>query len=134
MTFAQEADLWPYDGLGDENDDELPPQDGDDESDLSLDNLEDWLCNHPSGVPFFDEFVEKTLAWLHDQMDTHSLMVELKWVRTNLKQEQDDLDPRLKRALLRLKRALEADDGEIALHILMQLSDELREGFYQISS
>ncbi len=126
MTFAQQADQWPaYDGLGDEEDDELPPQEGDDESDLSLDNLEDWLVDHPTGLPFFDDFVQQTLRWLHEELETEALVGNLKDVRATLLETRDPLPQPIRRSLLRLKHALEADDGEIALHVLMQLSDEL---------
>lgn len=128
MTFEQEAHEWPaYDGLGDEDGDELPVQEGDFRRAEDLDALEDWLRQHPSGLDYFDQFVQQALFWLSEELETEALLVDLANVRATVKQNYGPkLKPFLARPLKRLRDAIECEEEEMTLHLLIKLSDVFR--------
>lgn len=128
MTFEDEAHEWPsYDGLGDEDCDELPVQEGDLPRVDDLDVLCDWLEKHPSGLDYYDQFVQQALFWLSEELETEDLLEALGHVRATLVQ---NYGPKLKsflaRPLRRLRDAIDREDEESALHLMMKLSDVFR--------
>ncbi|MBN9420496.1 MAG: hypothetical protein J0I12_33940 [Candidatus Eremiobacteraeota bacterium] len=128
MTFEDEAHEWPaYDGLGDEDCEELPVQEGDVPGDEDLDVLCDWLEKHPSGLDYYDQFVQQALFWLSDELDTEALLEALSHVRAAVEQNYGPkLKPFLARPLRRLRNAIDGEDEESALHLLIKLSDVFR--------
>ncbi|MBX3171563.1 MAG: hypothetical protein KF760_29410 [Candidatus Eremiobacteraeota bacterium] len=128
MTFEEEAHEWPaYDGLGDENFDELPVQEGDVPRLEDLDVLQDWLEKHPSGLDYFDQFVQQALFWLREELETEALLLDLSNVRATIQQNYGPkLKPFLARPLKRLRHAIEAEEEEMTLHLLIKLSDVFR--------
>ena len=128
MTFEHEADEWPpYHGLGDEHSEELPPQEGDIPGPEDLDVLLDWLEKNPSGLDYFDQFVQQALFWVNEELDTDALLVDLTNVRATVKQTYGPkLKPFLARPFKRLRNAIEEEQDEMALHLLIKLSDVLR--------
>ena len=128
MSFEDEAHEWPaYDGLGDEHDDALPPQEGDYPAEGDLERLQLWLQEHPSGLDYFDQFVQQAFFWLHEELDTEPLLVELKNVKATVRQNYGPkLKPFLARPLMRLRNAIEGEEEEMTLHLLIKLSDVFR--------
>lgn len=128
MTFEDEAHEWPaYDGLGDEDCQDLPVQEGDVLRLDDLDVLQDWLEKNPSGLGYFDQFVQQALFWLSEEMETEALLVELENVRIATQQNYGPkLKPFLARPLKRLRHAVEAEEEEMVLHLLIKLSDVFR--------
>lgn len=128
MTFEDEAHEWPaYDGLGDEDLQELPPQEGDIPGPEDLDMLQDWLEQHPSGLDYFDQFVQQALFWLSEELETEALLVDLGNVQATVKQNYGPkLKPFLARPLKRLQNAIESEQEEMTLHLLIKLSDVFR--------
>jgi len=121
-----ESDEWPeYDGLGDENQEDLPPQEADDESDLGL--LRDWLEHNPSGLPRVDALVASALEWVDEDLDTAEMIVRLKSLRKELLEESPhrQLTAPVRRCLNRLKRALQDENPELAVRALSHLRFEL---------
>jgi len=127
MTFEDEAHEWPaYDGLGDENCD-LPVQEGDLARLEDLDRLQDWLKQHPSGLDYFDQLVQQALFWLREELETEALLVDLENVLATVKQNYGPkLKPFLARPLKRLRSAIESEEEEMTLHLLIKLSDIFR--------
>ncbi len=128
MTFEEEAHEWPaYDGLGDEDQDELPVQEGDIPGPEDLEVLEGWLREHPSGLDYFDQFVQQALFWVSEELETEALLVEMSNVRATVKQNYGPkLKPFLARPLKRLREAVECEEEEMTLHLLIKLSDIFR--------
>lgn len=128
MTFEEEAHEWPaYDGLGDEDGDGLPVQEGDIPGPEDLDVLEDWLKQHPSGLDYFDQFVQQALFWLSDELQTEALLEDLSNVRATVVQNYGPkLKPFLARPLRRLRDAIDCEEEEMTLHLLIKLSDVFR--------
>lgn len=125
MTDSDSGD-WPeYDGLGDEDQEELPPQEGDDGFDQDL--LLDWLRQNPTGIGRVDALVESLLAWIDEQIDTAGMVSRLKKLRAELLRESPEgiLKKPLRLGLTRLKRALQEEDEELALKALFHLRGEL---------
>ena len=127
MSFEDEAHEWPaYDGLGDEDDEVLPIQEGDEPAE-SLDHLVEHLRRHPSTLDYFDQFVQQALFWFEEELESPLLIADLNNVRAALKQSYGPkLRPLLSRPLLRLRQAIDEEDGEMVLHLLIKLSDVLR--------
>lgn len=127
MTFENEAHEWPaYDGLGDE-DCSLPVQEGDIPGPEDLDVLCDWLEKHPSGLDYFDQFVQQALFWVSEELETEPLLEALSHVRAAVEQNYGPkLKPFLARPLRRLRNAIDGEDEESALHLLIKLSDVFR--------
>lgn len=125
MGFEDEADEWPqYDGLGDPDNEDLPVHEGDEEDDFQ--HLEEYLREHPSGLSYYDQFVQQALFWLREELETDLLVDALYNLRTALKQ---DYGPKLRasmgRPLLRLKQAVEGEQPDMVMQLLIKLNDVL---------
>jgi len=116
-----------YDGLGDEDADGLPPQDGDDEVEVDLDEFCERLSANPTGLSFFDTYVKSALDWLEDEETTENLRGSTDQLERDLRshwslQVPDWLDDEVND----LKQAFEKDDGEKMLYILLHIQKKLR--------
>ncbi|MBT9583325.1 hypothetical protein IV102_08240 [bacterium] len=126
--MSDEDDDWEdYDGLGDEDADGLPPQAGDDEVEVDLDELCGRLLANSTGLSFFDTFVKLALDWLEDEETTENLRAASEQLERDLLshwslQVPDWLDDEL----ADLKQAFEKEDGEKVLYILLHIQKKLR--------
>lgn len=126
--MSDEDDEWDdYDGLGDEDADGLPPQEGDDEVEVDLDEFCERLLANPTGLSFFDGYVKSALDWLEDEETTENLRGSTDQLERDLRshwslQVPDWLDEEV----ADLKQAFEKDDGEKMLYILLHIQKKLR--------
>jgi hypothetical protein len=126
MSFEDEAHEWPaYDGLGDPELGDLPVHEGDEEDgDYSL--LEKNLCEQPSGLDYYDQFVQQALFWLHEELETEACLEQLQNLRAALKQDYGPkLRPVLGRPLVRLEQALDDEQPDLVIQLLIKLRDIL---------
>ncbi|MBN9416224.1 hypothetical protein ABS71_18055 [bacterium SCN 62-11] len=109
---------WPdYDGEGDE--DSLPPQQGDDESEAGVPELRAELQRRLPTQPYLQSYISEAMRWLDEEESTEVMLAATDLLEANLQSRWPDL-------LTDLRDALREDEGEDLLYALLRLTKELK--------
>ena len=108
-------DEWPdYDGEGEE--DALPPQQGDDQSEA---DLREELQRRLPTQPYLQSYIGEALRWIDEEESTEVMLVATDLLESNLNGRWPDI-------MADLRDALREDEGEDLLYALLRLTKELK--------
>lgn len=119
----------PYDGLGDEDDDSIPAQEGDDDQLEDFEDLVKQLDGRFTEISAVDDLIGVALEWVDDEATLEDVEDQFEKAEAALyaqAPEGEDLSPFLSAQLRRLEAALDNDDEDEVLLSLLTISGELQ--------